>query len=850
MRTSLYVQIAIAFFVFLLLWMPLPQAAAAAQTPNDPLYKEQRYLEQIHVPAAWEYIEAQGRPLEEVIVAVVDTGVDLKHPDLAGRLVQGANILRPAQPPQDDNGHGTAVAGIIAAQANNGIGIAGIAPNVKIMPIKAVGANGDGEEEHLGQGIQYAVDHGADIVVLSLGLHLYSPYLMEIVQEAEAKGVLLVAATGNSGESVMYPAAYPSVVAVGGATLTNMYKPESNFGPEVDLLAPWHVYTTNKGGGYSYKEGTSMAAPQVAAVAALMLGLNPELAPGDVRERLYQSAEPLASGWNPKSGYGLLRADRAVSMEMSADLYEPNDRKDQAKPISPVGIIRAELQSTGDIDWFSLEPPYPGEISIKAATLKGEPAAIELIFDPQDGGEIRTVDLSSGKAVRLPSRDGQRVLAGVRMKNQEGSAPLRYEIRTDFHIYQDAYEPNDRIYQAYRLPLREKLEVTGTFHKIDDQDWFRLEIDHPGTLLVRLGTDTKRIDPELLIVDADGMEHYYDKGMEGATEYSDEHSVEKGTYYLRVRNVKSLYPLPVAGEYQLTVEYTKRFFDANEPNNRSYQATTMVPGQIYRGVFDSAKDEDWFQIRLSTRSLVTIDIEGIPLDRYMYMNLYDGHTKETFSQTSPFGSETMRTVHDLEPGVYFIKLMTDAAFQYQQYGIRFESVPIASGFVDMEQHWARESVEKLTAKGIVKGYGNYRFEPNRTLTRAEAAAMIVRAYQLEEESSVASFPDVGETHWAKDAINAAALNGIIRGYPNGTFRPNDSVTRAEMAVMIAIASGMLRPAEPAKYFADVPRNHWAADYIYAFAAEGLIQGYADGMFRPSAAATRAEFAVILANVLK
>ena len=156
-------------------------ASAAYVPPNDPHYDKQHYLQQTGVPAAWEAIEAEGRALESVVVAVVDTGVDLKHPDLAGKLVDGTNILKPDAPPQDDNGHGTAVAGVIAAVSNNGLGIAGIAPNAKIMPIKAVGAKGVGEEEHLGQGIRYAVDNGADVIVLSLGLHLFSPYMHDIV---------------------------------------------------------------------------------------------------------------------------------------------------------------------------------------------------------------------------------------------------------------------------------------------------------------------------------------------------------------------------------------------------------------------------------------------------------------------------------------------------------------------------------------------------------------------------------------------------------------------------------------------------------------------------------------------
>ncbi len=825
-------------------------AAAAADAPNDPHYNKQRYLEQTGVPAAWEAIQASGKTLADVTVAVVDTGVDLKHPDLAGRLVDGTNILQAKQAPQDDNGHGTAVAGVIAAVTGNGQGIAGIAPNARIMPIKAVGANGKGDEEQLGQGIRYAVDNGADIVVLSLGLHLYSPYLAEIVAYAESKGVLLVAATGNEGKTVRYPAAYPTVVAVGGASVTNEYKPLSNFGPEVDLIAPWFVFTTGNGGAYVSKEGTSMAAPQVAGAVALMLGLDPELTPGDVRERLRQSALPLEAGWNVRTGYGLLRTDAALLIQPKADMHEPDDRKDQAKPTSVSTVVRGEFASKSDVDWFAFDPPYQGEVSVRVKGWDGRSVAAELVLD-QGGGSSKTFDLSGGKEARLPSSDGERLYAMLRLKSDAGAGPTPYRIETDFHIYSDPYEPNDKAYQSYRLPTKATNVVEGTFSKIDDQDWYSMKFDSPGTISARLETDTWRIDPELYIVrEGDAPTKPFDENGEGLPEFSGDIEVKPGIYYIRVRNVKALFPLPVVGEYTLTVKFEKKFFDDFEPNDRSYQATTMAQDRTYRGVFDSAKDEDWFQIRLSRKSLVTIEITDIPLDRYMYYTLFTSGTQQKYGRTSPFGTTSMKLTHELEAGVYYIRLMTDAAYQDKQYGVAYRRAPLVAGFTDLDEHWARDSVKELVEKGIVKGYDDYRFDPNGTLTRAEAAAFIARAYGLKPSASARAFPDVAETHWAKDAVAAAATRGVIQGYPDGTFRPNDPVTRAEMTVMAALASSTVRKSSSRSAFTDVSPDHWAASYIHAFVDGGKLQGFKDGTFRPNGRATRAEFATLLAHLLK
>lgn len=281
----------------------------------DPKLENQHYLEQIGARMAWRTVRDQTA----LTIAVVDTGVDLDHPDLKRNLVDGVNLVDPARPPEDDNGHGTNIAGVLAGEGHNGIGIAGILWTARIMPIKALDKNGFGNEEHLVQGIRYAMRHGARIIVLAVGLDRYSSDLRKLCEEAERQGILLVAASGNDGlepgreAAVKYPAAFPTVLAVGGAAADGGWEPRSNRGSELDLVAPWNVYTTATGGGYTRAQGTSMAASQAAAAAALLWAVRPGLATYEMRELLRQSARDIGEpGPDERSGYGLLQLDRAV----------------------------------------------------------------------------------------------------------------------------------------------------------------------------------------------------------------------------------------------------------------------------------------------------------------------------------------------------------------------------------------------------------------------------------------------------------------------------------------------------------------------------------------------------------
>ena len=279
--------------------------------PNDSDYGQQYYLTNIRAPQAWDH--TTGTP--SVIIAVLDSGIDLAHPDLAGRIGQGYDFVENDSIPQDQNGHGTHVAGIAAANANNGYGIAGVDWKAQIMPIRVLDAYGNGSFANVAQGIIWAADHGARVINLSLGGSQYSAVLDESVQYAVQMGVILVAATGNSGSStVLYPAAFPGVIGVGATDQNNHLAWFSNTGDGVDVVAPGvSIYGLDVGNGFRSRNGTSMSAPQVAGFAALLAGLPEMQYSSAVVAKIESSAKDLGpAGWDPQYGYGLIQIGPAV----------------------------------------------------------------------------------------------------------------------------------------------------------------------------------------------------------------------------------------------------------------------------------------------------------------------------------------------------------------------------------------------------------------------------------------------------------------------------------------------------------------------------------------------------------
>lgn len=260
--------------------------------PNDLLFSRYQWnLPAIETNRGWNLSKGS----EDVIIAVVDTGVDLGHTDLEGQLVKGYNVVDPNSDPKDDVGHGTHVAGIIGALVNNGEGVAGVSWYNKIMPVKALDGSGSGTTYAVAEGIIWAADHGAKVINMSLGNYADSQFLHDAIKYAYDRDVLLVAASGNDNtERPGYPAAYPEVLAV-GATNQDMSRAEySNYGDYIDVTAPGtNIASTYPGNQYAALSGTSMASPHVAAMAGLIRSLNPDLTNREVMDLMISQAVDL-----------------------------------------------------------------------------------------------------------------------------------------------------------------------------------------------------------------------------------------------------------------------------------------------------------------------------------------------------------------------------------------------------------------------------------------------------------------------------------------------------------------------------------------------------------------------------
>ncbi len=303
----------------------------AEMVPGDWPYKDS--WSELGLFDAWDLITQQG-PGQQVVIAIVDSGIDTGHPDLQGRIVSGYDFANHDGTPEDDSGHGTKVSGIIGATGDNGTGIAGIAwdVNIAIMPVKFMKVNDGKTTGNLSDAIDsiyYAVDNGAKIINASWGFYESSKSLNEAIAYARSKGVLFVASAGNSSQDNDKKDHYPSncpydnVIAVGAMDSTGSMASFSNYGLKtVHIMAPGvGITTTTINGGYvSYASGTSFATPFVAGVAAMVLSQSPDMGYKSLREAILNSATKVPSaGSSMVASGGCVNAYEALLAESDSD---------------------------------------------------------------------------------------------------------------------------------------------------------------------------------------------------------------------------------------------------------------------------------------------------------------------------------------------------------------------------------------------------------------------------------------------------------------------------------------------------------------------------------------------------
>jgi len=426
---------------------------------NDPLFKEQWAWQNhaqsvavgdVNADSRVEYVNGVAgadidavrawevtRGSAAIKIAVLDSGIDLDHPDLQANLLAGYDAVARDSIPNDDDvhgmgGHGTAVAGIIAAVADNGIGISGLAPHCRLIPIRVFDEN-TADDVSLAAGIRAAVDLGADVLCNSWGGGSPSAVITEAIKYAHdngrnGRGCTIVFASGNAGTGkVIYPASLAQVLAVGASNMFDEWKSAgssdgqmkwgSNYGAALDVVAPTLVYTTDIAGseGYSNEDyyrtfdGTSAACPHVAALAGLLLSLKPALTAHEVQNLIAASCDKIGRYaydvarphglWNSRFGYGRINAYRALKLALGEDFVPPQIAH---TPIANVAAT-ADLKISALISDASGIATHGAYISANGAQIPGEPSLVYRVnhgsgfgawqfLNDQDGAENQRFD--------------------------------------------------------------------------------------------------------------------------------------------------------------------------------------------------------------------------------------------------------------------------------------------------------------------------------------------------------------------------------------------------------------------------------------------------------------------------
>ena len=280
-------------------------------TPNDKDFNSQYYLRETNVTKAWN--ATVGDP--SLLIGVLDTGIDASHPDLKGKIIGGFNTN--GNDLKDEVGHGTEVAGIIAANTNNDQGIAGITWNTKVLSLRITDEFGQARVSTVVHALEEAYNKGVKIVHVSLSTNQFSQTLKDAIKETQDRGILVVSTSGNTGiQELRYPAAFDGVIGVGAVDENKQLESYSTIGEHVKLVAPGSfIYTTSTGSSYDHVTGTSFAAPQVTGAVALLLSITPNLTSNEVKEILFNSTEDLGNtGKDLSYGYGLLNTEKAVQL--------------------------------------------------------------------------------------------------------------------------------------------------------------------------------------------------------------------------------------------------------------------------------------------------------------------------------------------------------------------------------------------------------------------------------------------------------------------------------------------------------------------------------------------------------
>ncbi|MGH9041037.1 MAG: S8 family serine peptidase, partial [Acidimicrobiia bacterium] len=482
-----------------------------AAVPTDPSYASTQaaYLDSIRLPEAWDVTTGAG----DLVLAVVDSGVSSGHPDLAGRLLPGRDFVDGDDFPEDTLSHGTRVATVAAARANDA-GMSGVAWRAKVLPVKVVDDDGFTSTANLAAGIVWAADHGADVINISIGGRPSSLAILDAIRYAQDRDILIVVAAGNSRTyATSFPADADGVLAVGAVDHAGHLAPFSNWGSWVDLVAPGTgILAGVPGGTYAAADGTSFAAPIVSGVALLARARFPHESAAQIAERLTFGARDIGPlGRDLFYGHGLVDAFSAVGGPLpprpvdARHVLEPDNTPARATTLRISEPIRAVLAPEGDADWFVVDLPTHGGLWFEVT--ETAPAAINPFEPSLEVYDVGGVEIDLAGATREPGRfrGSNSFFAGryyLRVGNLARSPSAPYELTVRSPAPGEAVYVTGSADTNQSLWVRDTTPVAGssdapigaepTIHFVRPLSAALLELDY---LIVLTDTSTGRVVP-------------------------------------------------------------------------------------------------------------------------------------------------------------------------------------------------------------------------------------------------------------------------------------------------------------------------------------------------------------------
>ena len=704
----------------------LADGEVEAVTVNDPKAGEQYSLDRMQVRRAWNVTTGADN-----VIAVLDTGVQFSHPDLAGRLLPGHDFVNSDSNASDDNGHGTWVSGIIAARVNDGYGTAGISWSDKILPVKIMSATGSGFTSTLISGLRYAADQGADVINMSIGGYPSSTSVQDAVNYAWTKGAVLVGAAGNNRlEQSHYPASHANVISVSATQMDDEFTNWSNYGPKVDVSAPGgSVLTTNcdRGitascayyGSHIVISGTSFAAPNTAGVVALIRARYPNDSPQQVVNRLTSTVDDLGfAGWDKRYGHGRVNAYRAVGGSISAppistgDAMEPNPTLPAARRISLATTVSPTIHPAGDVDVFAVDVPRAGRLDVRvtAVTDTSRPPKSSLPVDP-------VVELLKTDGTLLVKRDDPSSSAATELAQVTVSGPTRILVR--IHNW---------------FPNGSKVAYTVRADYVDTA---------PPAIAARFpapgGTGLNRFVAPTVTFD------------EAVTK------VSSSTVALRDAATGELVPADVS--YSSSTRTAQLVAKAQLKAERTYRLSISGITDLAGNAIGPAS---W---TFTTGRWGFYDVVSSPFEREIVWLAESGITAGCgVGRFCPSDAVTRE--------------------QMASFLARAMDLPPADTdyFSDDAGSAHQADINRLAAAGITTGCAARRFCPAGTVTREQMASFLVRALDLAPADADYFTDDAGSVH--QGDINRLAASGITAGCAAGSFCPKASVTREQMAAFL------------------------------------------------------------------